>query len=361
MSLEYIDEAVSAAAAAHGVTGATPGFSIGVMSAREVVFEGAVGLADVASGRAIRPGDNFVIASNTKQLCCLCVLMLAERGLVDLDAPVRRFFPDFPDYVDRVSVAQMMAHTSGIPDYFEEGFAEGFPDELRALAKADLPRMLGYVRTLGGLEFEPDHGWAYSNSTYLMLGDIVRQLTGEGFGHFLESEVLRPLGMDRSFAPDDYVSRDPWLVNGYSRREGAVGRPDFVEQPYDMLMVGFADGNVSSNVDDMLRWHRWLYEGEGPDLVRPETKALLFRDRTLADGRRTGYGLGLSLGLDGSACDMPCHLEGQPEVWHSGSAAGFVSVCSRFTERNLSVAMLTNDDGIARDDIFRDVCRAILA
>ena len=193
-----LDNKIAEIAAKHGTTSETPGFAVAVSRDGELLYKGAFGCADLETGRQIDPDDNFVIASNTKQMCCTCMLILAERGLIDLDEPVRRFFPDFPDYVERITIRQMMAHTAGVVDYFGEGPDATFAPEVLAMRDAGVEEVLEYIKTLGDLEFEPGTSWAYSNSTYVMLGEIVRQVTGMGFGHFLEKEVLRPLGMERS-------------------------------------------------------------------------------------------------------------------------------------------------------------------
>lgn len=353
-----LEEEIAGLVAAHGVSDDTPGLALLIAQGGDVLYRGGFGLADVGAHRAITPDDNFIIASNTKQMCCLCVLMLAEHGLVDLEAPVRRWFPDFPDYVDRITLHQMMAHTAGVPDYYEEGFDNGFSPALLALDHATLAQMLDYIKTLGGLEFEPDTNWAYSNSTYLMLGDVVRQVTGLDFGVFLEREVLRPLGMNQSFAPDDYDHRDCWLVKGY--RAAKDGQGGFEACPYDMFQVGFADGNVSSNVDDILTWHRWLYDGVGPKLVTPDYKRLLTRNRVLKDGRRTGYGLGLILGDEEGVCPFKRHLPVHAEMWHSGGATGFISLSSRFVDDDVSIILLCNNETIEQHDLFKGVARLVL-
>lgn len=343
-----------------GVGDDTPGFAVLVGTADDVWYEGAFGCADLATGRAIDFSDNFIIASNTKQMCCCALMLLADRGLLDIDEPVARFFPDFSDEVRALTPAQMMGHTSGLADYFEKGFAEGFDGTLDHLKYATLPQMLAYVRDDMSLEFAPDTSWAYSNSTYLMLGDIVRQLDGRPFGRFLEEELFAPLGMDRTRAADDYDHREPWLVNGYARKEGGT----YALQPYDMLQVGFADGNVSSNVRDLLTWQRWLFDGQGPQIISPASKARLFQDRVLVDGRRTGYGLGLFLGIE-DACSADAnhparHVPGHPEIWHTGGANGFLSCASRFTEEGVSVIALTNDEGLEGSAVVTEVALALL-
>lgn len=344
----------------YGVNEGTPGFSALVGTKDDVLFEGAFGCADLESGRAIDPSDNFIIASNTKQFCCISLLMLEERGLIDLGAPVAPFFPDFPEQVRALTPLQMMGHTSGLADYFDKAIEEGHIDELKSYARATTAEMLAYVRDNMGLDFPADTAWSYSNSTYLMLGDIVRQLDGRPFGRFVTEEILRPVGMGRSFAADDYDHREPWLVNGYSRgKDGS-----FVLEPYDMLQVGFADGNISSNVRDLLTWQRWLFDGQGPELLAPATKARLFQDHQLLDGSCTGYGLGLFLGTVGGASDAPerpsRHVPGHPEVWHTGGATGFVSCVSRFTDEGVTVIVLLNDDGIEPGNVMGDIARVVL-
>ena len=358
--MDALERGIANVAGEFGVTESTPGFAVLVGTADDVLYEGTFGCSDLESGRAIDPTDNFIIASNTKQMCCTALLMLEERGLVDLDAPVGPYFPDFPEAVRVLTPLQMMGHTSGFADYFDTLFEAGKIEELRAYSRATTAEMLVFVRDNMGIEFPADSSWAYSNSTYLMLGDLVRQVDGRPFGRFVKEEILDPVGMVRSFAADDYDHREPWLVNGYSRgKDGS-----FVLEPYDMLQVGFADGDVSSNVRDMLTWQRWLFDGQGPELLSASTKARLFQDRVLADGQRSGYGLGLFLGIEGSACTGPEHparlLPDHPVIWHTGGATGFLSYAGRFTEEGISIIVLTNDDGIEGEDVARKVAPLVL-
>ncbi len=323
------------------VTHHTPGCAILLARNGQVLFRKGYGMADLEKGIPVRPEDNFIIASNTKQFTCLAILMLRDRGLLDLDEPIERFFPDFPDYRGKVTLRMLMCHTSGIREYFEEGYR--FNEE--ALKTADTAKLLEIAKGFGPeLNFEPDTKWDYCNTAYVMLGDIVRQLTGKSFGKFLESEIFAPLGMTHTVAPDYMDEPDPRQVVGYSdEKEKGV----FVPQPYDMLLVGYADGNISSNVDDLLKWHQFLYESDSEILVKRDTLQEMFVSHRLIDGTPTNYGLGFFLGqIEGKSSCYPGHAE----IWHTGGTTGFISRLSRFTHDGVTAAILTNWNGVPRDD-----------
>lgn len=324
----------------------TPGFALLLAKDNEVLLRKGYGMADLERGRPVTPEDNFVIASNTKQFTCMAVLMLRDRGLLDLDEPIERFFPDFPDYRKAVTVRMLMAHTSGIREYFEEGFRENE----EALRTADTARLLEIARGFGPqLDFEPDTRWSYCNTAYVMLGDIVRQLSGLPFGQFLEREIFAPLGMTRTVAPDYMDQTDPRQATGYVEPNDRPGV--YVPQPYDMLLVGYADGNISSNVDDLLKWHHYLYESSSEALVKRSTVEELFVPHVLKDGTPTHYGMGLFLGdIEGKSK----HYSGHEEIWHTGGTMGFISRVSRFPRDGVTAAMLTNweGQGLARDEVF---------
>ncbi|MBE7005230.1 MAG: beta-lactamase family protein [Ruminococcaceae bacterium] len=324
------------------VTDRTPGCALLLAKDGKAVHRKGYGMADPTRGIPMRADDNFIIASNTKQFTCLSILMLRDRGLLSLDEPIERFFPDFPDYRRTVTVRMLMTHTSGIREYFE--CASDADREF--LRSADTTAVLGMIRSFGDtLGFAPGTAWSYCNSGFVMLGDIVRQLSGKTFGQFVETEIFAPLGMTASRAPDDALVRDPRQVPGFVETRSSV----YERQPYDMLLVGYADGNISSNVDDLLRWHRFLFETDGAPLVRPGTLRDMFTPQLLADGRDTHYALGWFLGpAEAEQRSYPGHRE----IWHTGSVPGFISRISRFPDDRVSAFLLTNWEGVARDELY---------
>ena len=337
-------------AAERYISGCEPGCSVLAARGGEVILKSAYGMADIENGIPVKPEDNFIIASNTKQFACLAVLMLRDRGLLALDETIERFFPGFPDYRKKVTVRMLMNHTSGIAEYFEDEYWR-LNDRF---ALADTAEMIRIAATLDDkTKFEPGTEFSYCNTAYVMIGDIVRQLSGKSFGNFLETEIFAPLGMDRSFAPDYMDQKDPYQVEGYQYDEALK---TFVKVPYDMLEVGYADGNISSNTEDLLKWHDFLYRGGNAGLVSRETLKELYTPGHLNDGTEINYGFGIMTGdLDGDHKSVTGHRE----LWHTGGTMGFISRVSYFPDDDVSIIMLTNRNGIDRDGLFGGFAEAV--
>lgn len=341
------------------VSDTTPGFSMLLAKDGEVLFRKAYGMADLEKGIPIKPSDHFIIASNTKQFVCLSILILRERGLLDLDEPILRFFPDFPEYKDEITVRMLMTHTSGIPEYFDEDLLKG---NLEALRTATLQELLEITKSFGNnLYFEPDTRISYCNTAYVMLGSIIEQLSGMKFGVFLKKEIFDTLEMDHSLAPDYMDQKDPDQVAGYISSEGENAdimtggsikenkAGDFVKVPYDMLEVGYADGNISTNTDDILKWHQYLYNENDDRIVSYDVRREMWMPHVLKTGEKTDYGFGI---MTGDFDDDHRIVSDRRELWHTGGTEGFISRISYFPDDKISAVMLTNWNGIARDELF---------
>lgn len=319
----------------------TPGMSLLLTKGSDVIIRKAYGLADLETGEKITPDRTFVIASNTKQFTCTAIMMLKEQGLLSYDEPIRRFFPDFPEYADRVTVRNLMTHVSGIKEYFEENVWLDIPES----ATADTARMLEIIKDFGDLTFEPETQYSYCNSAYVMLGDIVRQLSGLTFGQFLKEKIFDPLGMKDTIAPDYLDVRSEKLTEGYTKDANG----NFVKQDYNMALVGYADGNIQSTTDDILIWHKYLYMSDSEELLKRDTLAEAFRDNYLKDGTATGYGFGFFLG----------DYKGHREIWHTGGTTGFISRASRFPDDDISLIMLTNYEGLPKNQMYEAIAAEI--
>lgn len=320
----------------------TPGMALLIAEDDHIILRKAYGLANMESGRKISPQDNFVIASNTKQFTCMAILMLQEQGLLELDEPICRFFPDFPEYKNKVTIRHLMCHQSGIKEYFEDNRWAKWD----AAATAATEDMIKIIKNFGELDFEPETQFSYCNSSYVMLGSIVEQLSGMAFGKFLEKNILGPVGMTRSFAPDYMDEKPASLIEGYILQEDG----SFAKAVYDMALVGYADGNIQSNVDDIWTWHKYLYQSQDELFLPRSVMAEAFLENHLKDGSPTGYGLGFFLGM----------YKGHKEIWHTGGTMGFISRCSRYVDDHLSVIMLTNYEGLPKNELYETIIAEIL-
>ena len=148
-------------------------------------------MADVESKTACTPATNFRIASVSKQFTATAVMLLVDRGKLSLDDPLTKFFPGFPDYGKKITVKQLLTHTSGLPDY-EKLIPPGTTLQLDDL---DVLHLL--MDTKEPL-FKRGEKFEYSNSGYTLLGLIVEAVSQKPFHEFVASEVFRPLGMNDS-------------------------------------------------------------------------------------------------------------------------------------------------------------------
>jgi CubicO group peptidase (beta-lactamase class C family) len=227
-------------------------FSGAVLVARDgqVLLDQGYGMASREWDIANTPATRFRLASLSKQFTAAAILQLAERGKLALDAPLKTYFPEAPPTWDRVTVLQLLDHTSGIPDYLTA------PDYAATQALPATPRQLLARFRDRPLDFAPGSQWAYSNSGYVLLGLLLEQLGGMSYGEVLQQNLLAPLGM-RGSGYDDGRKLVPHLASGYRLDQGAIV-PALVRHPSTL----YAAGGLYSTTGDLLRWQQGLYGGK---------------------------------------------------------------------------------------------------
>lgn len=160
-----------------------PGAAVLVMKEGKVVFKKGYGLAHVELGVPLQPDMVFRIGSVTKQFTAAAVLLLAEEGKVDLQAPVGRYLKDLPAAWEKVTVEQLLNHTSGIPSYTNDhAYMAGMREDLTPV------RILERVRAQP-LLFEPGTNHRYTNTGYVVLGMLLERLSGKPYGEVLQKRL----------------------------------------------------------------------------------------------------------------------------------------------------------------------------
>jgi D-alanyl-D-alanine carboxypeptidase len=300
-----------------------PGAAAIVVKDGQVLLRAGYGMADLEQGIAIRPEHVFRLGSITKQYTGAAILMLVQEGRLTLDDPLTRFFPEWPGG-ERVTVRQLLGHTSGIRSY------TGMP-EWRPTARTDLSisELIATFRDQP-FDFDPGESWRYNNSGYVLLGAIIEQLSGASYADFVRARIFEPLGMTGS-SYGDAARITPNRIPGYSRRDGEVVNADFISMTHP-----HAAGALLSTVDDLARWDAAITAGEllGEAGWRQAMTPIL-----LNDGRSTGYAAGWALGRLGSYTTAE----------HGGGIPGFSTNAIRVPEAGLFVAVLTNSDNPVAD------------
>lgn len=292
----------------------------------EIIYEGAFGAADPRTGRLYTTRTPSCLASLSKPITAVAVMMLAEQGLLTYDAPMSTFLPGFPTSFGAVTLRHLLTHTSGIPDYPTLNV-----DRPGVLNSDILAALTSVSRPL----FPPGQKYAYSNSGYVLLALIVESLSSQSLPSFLSSRIFQPLGMEATFVLTGPEQKGDGVARGYER-DGT---------PNDFHGMATGESGVYSTVVDLLRFDQALYTDI---LVRQRTLAEAFVPAAVREGR-TSYGFGWNVVNDSDGM----------RVWHQGNTAGFRAFFERRLASRTTVIMLTNGGDTNRMAINDDIQRIL--
>jgi len=312
-----------------------PGCAVGVIENGEVCFARGYGLASLEHGVPITPATRFYMASVSKQVAALAVLLAAESGRLDLDDSIRKTMPELPAYMDGVSVRHLLAHTGGVRDYFVLGFLAGLSAE-HPYSEADV---LDIVSRQRALNFAPGAEFAYSNSGYVLLSIAIARATGQRLDDFAREAIFAPLGMRASRFQHDHTAIVPDKAFGYARRGDQWGVAN------SMLDV-VADGGLYASLEDMLAWAANLLAPR----IGASAIALMGTPATLNSGASTGYGMGLFV----------TRHRGLAVLEHSGGHGGYRTQLQVYPSEGFGVVVLCNDAAGQPQQIARQVAEACL-
>jgi CubicO group peptidase (beta-lactamase class C family) len=312
-----------------------PGASVVVIWNGRVVHGAAYGLADVATGRPNRTSSTFHMASMGKQFTALALLMLRDERKLSLDDPIGKHFPELARFGPELTVRQILHHTSGIPDYYDD--STGYR---RLLEIAPEPDNVDIVKLLAAWGEAKPAGteFSYSNAGYDLLGSLVEKLSGMSLDQFLRLRVFGPAGMASSFSmPNAARFADSSRSRGYDRTEGRWVANDL--DPLDRLV---GSGSVYSSVEDLYRYDQALY---GDGLVKQPELLEMYQPIQLKDGSVVPYGFGWGRAEKG----------GISFVEHGGSWEGYLSHMIRVPDRHFSIFVLANRTDISPDDLAGEI------
>ncbi len=311
-----IDEVVMAPVRDGRIAGA----SVAVVHRGEAIAVRGYGWANLPL-RAPTPADAvYEIGSVTKQFTAAALLRLQERGLVDLDADVNRYLPDFPLRGNRVAVRDLLDHTSGIRGYTET--SEARPHFSRRAPRDTLIAVIA----AHPFDFPPGERQVYNNSAYFLAGAIVEEVSGTTYEEYVEGDFFAALGMERSHYCSEREIHEG-KVDGYD-----VGPEGLVHKGFIVHSVPFAAGSLCSSAGDLAAWLGALHGGR---VLEPESYAEMVAPSELADGTSLRYGLGLST----------ADVLGHRALSHGGSIYGFLSEAMYLPDEDLAVVVLVNTAG----------------
>ncbi len=219
-----------------------PGCAIGVYRDGRILYARGYGMANLELGVPITARTVFNIGSITKQFTATAVLLLEQEGKLSLDDPVSRHFPEMPPYASGITVRQILQHTSGLREVTLAFALAGRSFDFDTLG------FLRFITRSAETSFPPGTRHAYSNSGFVLAGQLVYRLTGQSLGAFLTERVFDPLGMaDTRFLDEGMII--PGRAQSYVPQ--GAGFRLMMPQPEGVGGVG-----VFTTVEDFVRWDR---------------------------------------------------------------------------------------------------------
>ncbi len=304
------------------------GVTVALLSPTQGTWLGASGFANLATHSAMLPTDRVQVASLTKVFVATVVLQLVEEGKLRLSDRLDRWLPaawlDVLPHSRQITIQQLLNHTSGIHDYTDADTPFGRDlqhNSFRPWRPQDL------IAALRGLPpyFAPGAAgqWRYSNTNYLLLGQIVEAASGQTLAQAIRRRILTPLALK-----DTFLGGAEAIPGGWARGYWAAGRPG---DPQDLSNIDFsaygAAGALVSNAADLARFAEALFGGE---LLRPDSL------RAMTTFVNTGEGGGYGLGL------MRLETPWGTAWGHTGDLLGYEALMLYWPHRGITAVALSN-------------------
>jgi D-alanyl-D-alanine carboxypeptidase len=308
--------------------GGAPSVSIAIVQHGKLRYAKAYGYARLNPLVPATTATRYAIDSVSKQFTAAAILLLAEQGKLSLSDPLSRWFPDLGEPAS-VTLRQLLTHTSGIRDYWPQDF---LPPEMQHAAKT-----AAIVEQWGKrpLDFAPGTDWQYSNTGYLLAGEVVRRVSGESLYEFLRRHIFLPLHMTGAAESADAAP--------YTRYGLGATRPAPSEGAG--WLVGAA--GLAMSPSDLASWDLSLIDRS---LLRKDSYAQAFDPVTLQDGTTRDYGLGLVVE----------QVQGRRRIGHSGSGSGFRSDNRIWPEDGTAIVVLTNSDWASPSELLARLAFLVL-
>jgi CubicO group peptidase (beta-lactamase class C family) len=315
----------------------SPGASVAVIDQGKIVFAKGYGIANLEYNAPIKPETIFHVASVSKQFTAMAVVLLEGEGKLSLDDDVQKYLPELPDYGQKITIRNLLQHTSGVRDQWQTLALAGWSLQ-DVITQDQILRMLFRQKELN---FPPGSRHLYSNAGFTLLAEIVARVSGERFPQFCNDRIFAPLQMTHSHFHQDLTQVVP--DRAYSYRKDGSG---YAIEPLNYANVGAT--SLFTTATDLVKW---LDNFRAPKVGGAAGIAQMQERGVLSDGTKIDYGLGLALGT----------YRGLQTVSHGGADAGYRSDVLWFPAQQLGVAVIANLASLNPDQLAKRVAEIYLA
>jgi CubicO group peptidase (beta-lactamase class C family) len=331
---------IEAAVSRFMATTHVPGVALAVVENGEYEWAGGFGLADMEDNAPPSEHTLFRLASISKSLTATAAMQLWERGQLDLDAPVQKYCPAFPQKPWPITTRQVMGHLAGIRHYksgsqedIEVGNTKHFENPIQA--------GLDFFKN-DALLSEPGKQFHYSTQGYTLVGCVIEGASGGKYVDFMRLNVFLLAGMEHTQV-DDRFAIVPYRTRFYQKTEsGTVRNADFLDSSYKI-----PGGGWLSSAEDMARFEVAILNDK---LIKRATRDLMWTPLKPSDGSKDSYGLGWGAGDEG----------GIATVGHTGGQQGTSTAFLLAPAQGDGVVVLTNMEGTSPNDLAVEILKVLV-
>ncbi|KAA6438563.1 beta-lactamase family protein [Dyadobacter flavalbus] len=310
------------------------GMAIGVFKNHKPLFHKAYGFADLELDVKLPINASFEIGSVTKQFTGVAILQLAEQGKITLDDDIEKYL-DFNTRNRKVTIRQLLSHTSGI-----KGYTELPSFEMLSVQKHSRDTHLRIVEK-EQFDFEPGEALIYNNTGFFMLGLIIEKVSGMSYEEYVKKNLFDKAQMTNSY----YCSEQKITKNrahGYDKAEKGLVRAAYLDHTWP-----FSAGSLCSTVEDLEKWNNALHHGK---ILNKKSYNEFLTPVSLNDDTVTRYAKGITV----------TNWKGKRLVEHGGGINGFLSQNSYFPDEDVSIIVLINTTSVGAREVADKIADLVL-
>jgi len=315
-----------------------PGIAVAVIKDGKIIHSKGYGVRSLNTKAKVDENTLFGIASNSKAFTAAALGILVDEGKLQWDDKVRNYIPEFklydPYVTEEFTIRDLLTHRSGL------GLGAGdlmfFPDSSDFTLK-DVIYNLRFLKPVSGFRSKYD----YDNNLYIVAGEVVARVSGKSWDDFVESRIMKPLGMIKSATSFDRLADKSNVIDGHAAVDGVVQ-----VIPRSTVKIGHSAGGVNSNIADLSKWVMLLLSngkyGKAADqrIFSEKVQEEMWAPQTIIRGGSPGiynthfsaYGLGFFIN----------DVKGYKQISHTGGLEGMVTQITMIPELNLGIIVLTN-------------------
>lgn len=297
-----------------------PGVAVLIIRDQQVIFKKGYGIANLEYDEPITATSVFDIASVSKQFTGYAIATLIQQGKISENDDIHKYLPDVPQYAQKITVHNLLHHTSGIRDWPTTLNMAGWRWDEDFLFD-DIMRMVKHQKDL---DFEPGSKFSYSNTGYNLLAEIVGKVSGKPYPQWVKENIFTPLNMNSSIVMDNHQKVIKHLATSYYGNGDGAGK-------INDALIAYGSSSIYTNVEDLGKWVIFFQKAlESKD---PVVQRMIQTD-ILTNKEKNDYGYGLIMSNNGASL-----------IEHDGGWAGYRTIISNYPDDKLSIILLSNASG----------------